>query len=131
MTRARDLRRAFHHDELKNGAGVILTQYGRPGDCGRDCRGCDLRTTRVFRDAQQDCSATQVHGAGPFIERKDRVRTQARDRQVGEFQFTPRVYTGADSGSITDLVVNRGRMSRGLARKQIHVVDDFRDCRFL
>ena len=118
----REMRVAF-----QNGQPVITVRsrfkdHGRTGDSDRDRFGRNFGAAGILSRVKQDRAAIESHAAAGFVDAKDRVLAQTRDRQVGKCQLGARISSGTECGAFIDFVVNRGRSRVGLRRQNLNVV---------
>ena len=75
---------SLKNDKLDEGVGVILQHHRGAGDRRGDCRGIDLRSTRILGHAQEHGAAAELEIAGAFVETENRVGAEAGESLVGK-----------------------------------------------
>jgi hypothetical protein len=86
---------------------------------------------RILRHAQEDRAAAQFDIAPSIIETKNRICAQARDGQVEESEFRPRIIAGAHTGALAHLIVYGRGSRRRFGREKVNVSNDPGDTRFV
>src|SRR6266446_7876570 len=71
-------------ESVAGGGGMKFADASRPRDRGCHCGGSDFRAARAFGHLKEHGAAAEIESARTFIKAKNRVRSEARQGQVGK-----------------------------------------------